>query len=208
MLEHVRRKQSSRKLGAASGYESIAADAEEPTELHQKFDEFVEALAHHSGSLSREELASKLVGLLGSPLEPYASQSLAVSHPEVAAAIAAQKVTPFPGAERAKLHATRGLFTGKLHVGTECTAVDQWHPSWQAVAGTYVYIHNAFRNHLDYIIHLHSSDKLQQALDQLDTWLEILSLHVKVEDDFFMPALTARGFIVPDFITDGVWRSK
>ena len=111
----------------------------------------------------------------------------------MAAALVAQEALPFPGAGRAALHARAGI-TGHLHTGTECTQVDRWHPSWPAVAGTYVYIHNAFRNHLDYIIRLHSHGNFPEAARNLDTWLDILSLHVRVEDDLFMPALASRGF--------------
>jgi len=64
----------------------------------------------------------------------------------------------------------------------------------------YVFIHNAFRNHLNYVISLTDSKK---AASEFATWWTILKLHTRVEDELFMPALEGRGFKVPQYIHDG-----
>jgi len=70
------------------------------------------------------------------------------------------------------------------------------------VEDNYVYIHNAFRNHLEHIIQL-SARNSPKAKSELEKWWEILQVHTKVEDEIFMPALESRGFSVPDFIHEG-----
>jgi len=88
------------------------------------------------------------------------------------------------------------------HSGTTCTQVGPDHPSWNAVVDNYVFIHNAFRNHLDYIIGL-SSQQAKGTRAELEKWVSILQAHSSVEDELFMPALESRGFQVPEFIHEG-----
>lgn len=90
----------------------------------------------------------------------------------------------------------------QYHTGTKCTAVGPDHPSWNAVVDNYVYIHNAFRNHLEYIISL-SSQQSPEAVDELAKWASILKVHTAVEDDLFMPGLEYRGFKVPEYVHAG-----
>jgi len=61
----------------------------------------------------------------------------------------------------------------------------------------YVYIHNAFRNHLDKIIQLARANELARATKEYELWTEIMTLHARVEDEIFMPALEGRGFPEP-----------
>jgi len=89
-----------------------------------------------------------------------------------------------------------------LHTGTTCTTVGPDHPSWNAVVGNYVFIHNAFRNHLDYIILLQSQESTKTKAE-LEKWVQILKAHSSVEDDLFMPCLESRGYQVPEFIHEG-----
>mmetsp|Transcript_16353 Transcript_16353/g.21631 ORF Transcript_16353/g.21631 Transcript_16353/m.21631 type:complete len:307 (+) Transcript_16353:85-1005(+) len=106
-----------------------------------------------------------------------------------------------------------------LKIGSE--AVEETHiqhASWDAVVDNYVYIHNAFRNHLTYIrmkcentknrenhrfrnhltyIRMKSEntkkgDNYKKACTEFKEWKKILDLHSKVEDEIFIPALLAR----------------
>jgi len=81
------------------------------------------------------------------------------------------------------------------------------HPSWNAVVDNYVFIHNAFRNHLEYIISL-SSQQSKSTKTELEKWVSILKAHSSVKDELFMPALESRGFRVPDFIHEGHQRCE
>jgi hypothetical protein len=64
------------------------------------------------------------------------------------------------------------------------------HESWNAVVDNYVYIHNAFRNHLAYIRKGCESGK--DMSKEFALWCKILDLHSKVEDELLIPALDAR----------------
>eukprot|EP00931_Biecheleriopsis_adriatica_P030430 TRINITY_DN1793_c0_g1_i1.p1 TRINITY_DN1793_c0_g1~~TRINITY_DN1793_c0_g1_i1.p1 ORF type:complete len:250 (-),score=74.64 TRINITY_DN1793_c0_g1_i1:124-873(-) len=89
-----------------------------------------------------------------------------------------------------------------VHTGTTCRKVGPEHPSWHAVEDNYVFIHNAFRNHLEYILSLPTSQPTSIAAE-LEKWWSILQVHTRVEDELFMPALEGRGYKVPQFIHDG-----
>ena len=145
-------------------------------------------------------------GAIADPQMSFAEATWATSAQSYLQAREHQTLEAYPGAERAKLHASSGRI-GKLHIGSECKVLEgvpiERHPSFPAVAGTYIYIHNAFRNHLDRIITLHEHGRLAEAVEHYRQWLEILSMHVRVEDELFMPALESRGFRVPACIETG-----
>ena len=68
-------------------------------------------------------------------------------------------------------HKTRGLKVGSDAASPKRMA----HESWSAVAGTYVYIHNAFRNDLQRII---TEDRF--VMKDLERWADILSIHSRM----------------------------
>lgn len=83
-------------------------------------------------------------------------------------------------------HEQRSLKVGSVAVKEE----DVQNPSFQAVVDNYVYIHNAFRNHLKSI--RMACERGQDISGELRKWVDILNLHSRVEDELLIPALQAR----------------
>lgn len=90
------------------------------------------------------------------------------------------------------------------HEGTVCAEVAPEHPSFEAVVGNYVFIHNAFRNHLEYIVALAQlGGRRGKVASELRKWWTIMEVHSRVEDELFMPALEGRGFQASERIHQG-----
>ncbi len=84
-----------------------------------------------------------------------------------------------------------------LKIGSEAAEdTHTQHESWDAVVDNYVYIHNAFRNHLTYIRMRCENTKGDVVDDstskEIQDWKDILDLHSRVEDELLIPALLAR----------------
>jgi len=78
------------------------------------------------------------------------------------------------------------------------------HPSWHALAGTYSFVHNAFRNDLNGMIAL--AEKGMDIKARFAVWIEAYEMHTHIEDDIFIPALKARvgPGVLPESLTERV----
>lgn len=98
---------------------------------------------------------------------------------------------------------TRGLLGRKYIVGTDATIEAPSVGVYNATVDNYQLIHNAFRNHLERIGQQLRRRRHKKAAKEFARWSRILALHVRVEEELFMPALEGRGAVIPAFIDAG-----